>query len=414
MTPRTSGERFGSVGEPPAGAPHLYQPERAPESEAARAAFDFQPLGRVIYAPGALDRLGDAVLDLGGTQVLLVTDPGLEHAGHPQRAVKVLRQAGLAVSVFDGVKENPTEREVDAGVVFARTHHVDCIVAVGGGSSMDCAKGINFILTNGGRMADYKGHGRAVRSMLPSVGVPTTSGTGSEAQSYALITDERTHLKMACGDKKAAFRVSILDPELTLSQPRSVTAVTGIDALAHAIEAYVCTKRNSVSAMCARTAFGYLEPNFERVLRAPDDLAARSAMQIGAHLAGMAIENAMLGACHSCANPLTAHYGITHGVAIALMLPHVIRFNAPAVDALYAELIGETGSGAGEPAAEQLAARVSDLAAAAGLPQSLKECNVSATILPLLSEEANQQWTARFNPRPVTEADLLKLYQAAW
>jgi len=354
---------------------------------------------------------------VGGSRVLLVTDPGLEHVGHPQRAAASIREAGLPVFTFDGVKENPSEREVQAGVAFARTHAIDCIVAVGGGSSMDCAKGINFILTNGGRMADYKGHGKASKPMLPSIGVPTTAGTGSEAQSYALITDERTHLKMACGDRKAAFRVAILDPEVTLSQPRSVTAVTGIDALAHAIESYVCTRRNPVSSMCALTAFRYLEANFPIVLRSPGDLAARSAMQIGSHLAGMAIENAMLGVCHSCANPLTAHYGITHGVAIGVMLPHVIRFNGSEVGHLYAELLGETGCRKGtngQPPAEVLAARVAELVAAAGLPRSLRECGVSQTILPLLAEEANQQWTARFNPRPVTEADILEIYQAAW
>lgn len=368
-------------------------------------AFDFQPLGRVVFAPGAVARLGEVVRSLGGRRVLLVTDPGLEHAGHPQRATGAMREAGLEVFTFDGVKENPTEREVEAGVVFARTHTVDSIVAVGGGSSMDCAKGVNFLLTNGGHMADYRGFGKATKPMLPSVGVPTTAGTGSEAQCYALITDEKSHLKMACGDKKAAFRVSILDPEVTLSQPRAVTAVTGIDAVAHAVESFVCTKRNPLSQMCSLTAFRHLEPNFERVMAHPDDLAARSAMLLGAHFAGMAIESAMLGVCHSCANPLTAHYGITHGVAIGVMLPHVIRFNAPAVGDLYAELFG---------GAEALANRVTELLAHAGLPQSLKECGVSESILHLLAEEANQQWTARFNPRPVTEADILKLYQAAW
>jgi alcohol dehydrogenase len=323
-------------------------------------------------------------------------------------------EAGLQVFTFDGVKENPTEREVDAGVVFARTHAVDCIAAVGGGSSMDCAKGINFILTNGGRMEDYKGLGKATKPMLPSVGVPTTSGTGSEAQSYALITDEVTHLKLACGDKKAAFRVAILDPEVTLSQPKSVTAVTGIDAIAHAIESFVCTKRNPLSTMCSLNAFRYLEANFETVLRSPSDLAARSAMQVGAHLAGMAIENAMLGVCHSCANPLTAHYGITHGTAIGIMLPHVIRFNALTVGLLYSELLKERANASSQKAGEILAERISSLTAAAGLPKTLKECGVSETILPLLAEEANQQWTARFNPRPVTEVEILKLYQAAW
>jgi alcohol dehydrogenase len=368
----------------------------------------------VIYEPCAIARLGEVVSSLGGSRVLLVTDPGLEHAGHPQRAEKAMVEAGLAVFTFGGVKENPTEREVNAGVGFARSHVVDCIVAVGGGSSMDCAKGINFILTNGGRMADYKGHGKAAQPMLPSVGVPTTSGTGSEAQSYAIITDGQTHQKMACGDRKAAFRAVILDPEVTVSQPKTVTAVTGIDAIAHAIESFVCSKRNPVSQMCARAAFQYLEPNFETVLREPDNLAARSAMQVGAYLAGMAIENSMLGVCHSCANPLTAHYGVTHGVAIAVMLPHVIRFNALAAGHLYAELIEDAILSNGQPAAEVLANRVRELIIAAALPQSLKECGVSDTILQLLADEANQQWTARFNPRRVTEADIVKLYQAAW
>jgi alcohol dehydrogenase len=373
----------------------------------APPSFDFQPLGRVIFEAGSLVRLGEAVRGLGGRRVLLVTDPGLEHAGHPQRAEASIRAAGLEAFTFDGVKENPTEREVAAGVVFAKTHHIDSIVAVGGGSSMDCAKGINFLLTNGGRMADYKGFGKATKPMLPSVGVPTTSGTGSEAQCYALITDEKTHLKMACGDKKAAFRVAILDPEVTLSQPRMVSAVTGIDAVAHAVESLVCTRRNAFSQMCSLSAWRNLEPNFERVMSHPADVAARSGMLLGAHFAGMAIETAMLGVCHSCANPLTAHYGITHGVAVGALLPHVIRFNAvdPAAAGFYSQL-------AGSP--EALAVRVDHMLAAAGLPRSLKECGVSETILHLLAEEANEQWTARFNPRAVGYDEILTLYQSAW
>ena len=366
--------------------------------------FDYQPLGRVIFGTGVLSQLGDAARPL-GRRALLVTDPGLEHVGHPQRAADILRAAGVEVVVFDGVKENPTEVEVRAGVELARRHEIDLIVAVGGGSAMDCAKGVNFLHTNGGRMADYRGHGKAAKPMLPSVGVPTTSGTGSEAQSYALITDPSSHLKMACGDKKAAFRVSVLDPELTLSQPAGVTAVTGIDAVAHAVESFVCTKANPVSRTYSRAAWEHLEPNFETVLKEPNNLDARAAMQIGAHLAGMAIEAAMLGVCHSCANPLTAHYGLTHGVAIGLMLPHVVRYNAEAVGDQYAELAGS---------AEELAERLAALASAAGLPKSLREVGVSASILGLLAHEANQQWTARFNPRPVTEEELLGIYQQAW
>src|SRR4051795_11662780 len=169
--------------------------------------------------------------------------------------------------LFDTVEENPTTKHVHACLDFARRSRVDFIVAVGGGSSMDCAKGVNFLLTNGGQMADYKGFGKAAKPMLPSVGVPTTSGTGSEAQSYALIADEKTHLKMACGDRKAAFRVAILDPEVTVSQPAKVTALTGIDALSHALESYVTSRRSPVSQIFAREAWTLLEINLEKVLR---------------------------------------------------------------------------------------------------------------------------------------------------
>jgi alcohol dehydrogenase len=347
--------------------------------------------------------------------VLLVTDPGLFQAGHPQRALASLKGAGLEAFLFDGVEENPTGRHVEAALEPARRHRVDFLVAVGGGSSMDCAKGANFLLTNGGRMEDYRGFGKATRPMLPSVAVPTTAGTGSEAQSYALIADEKSHMKMACGDRKVAFRAAVLDPEVTVSQPRGVTAVTGIDALSHAAESYVCTRRNPLSQAFAREAWRLLEANLEGVLRRPEDLEARGAMQVGAHLAGLAIENSMLGACHACANPLTAHYGLTHGTAVGVLLPHVIRFNAPAAGTLYADLAHEVGLPNGDTAAagEALARRVGELLHAAGLPTRLSQCGVSPGILPLLAEEAAGQWTGKFNPRSVAECDLLELYESA-
>jgi alcohol dehydrogenase len=378
--------------------------------------FDFHTPTRVKYGPGTMATLGELAREMGSARVLLVTDPGLEAAGHPQRAQESLRQAGLEVFVFDAVEENPTSRHVEAGVRFAGGLGIDLIVSVGGGSSMDCAKGINFLVTNGGQMADYKGFGKARRPMLPSIGVPTTAGTGSEAQSYALIADDKTHLKMACGDRKAAFRVAILDPEVTVSQPTKVTALTGIDALSHALESYVASRRSPVSQIFAREAWKLLEVNLEKVLHEPADLEARGAMQVGAFLAGTAIENSMLGACHACANPLTAHYGITHGLAIGIMLPHVLRFNAPGdAGPLYEELIEESGLRNGQVggAAETLALRIETLMRLAGLPMRLGACGVSPGILPLLAEEANQQWTARFNPRVVGEAELRGLYEAA-
>jgi len=379
------------------------------------ASFDYHPLTRVVFGPGTLSRLGELVHELGGTRVLLVTDPGLEAAGHPLRAQASLRDSGAEVFLFDGVEENPSTIHVEKGLALARKNQVDFIVAVGGGSSMDFAKGINFLFTNGGSMAKYEGFGKATKPMLPSIAIPATAGTGSEAQSYALIADEQTHMKMACGDRKAAFRVAILDPEVTVSQPSAVTAITGIDALAHALESYVCIKRNALSQAFARESWRLLEPSLETALREPGNLDARSAMQLGAHFAGIAIENSMLGACHACANPLTAHYGLTHGIAIGILLPHVLRFNAPAVGSLYGELAHEAGllNGNLGVASESLARRITDLLVASRLPTDLASCGVSEGILPVLAEEATQQWTAKFNPRPLTEADFVHLYEAA-
>src|SRR6185295_10786955 len=236
-----------------------------------------------------------------------------------------------------------------------------------GGSSMDCAKGINFLLTNGGVMQDYWGFGKAAQPMLPMIGIPTTSGTGSEAQCYALISDAATHVKMACGDPKAAFRIALLDPGLTVSQPASVTASAGFDALAHSVETWVTTKRNPISDVFSREAWRLLESNYERVLAAPADIEARGAMQLGAYFAGVAIENSMLGATHACANPLSAHYGTTHGHAIAILLPQVVRWNSRAAGPRYAELLqlSSTSQGAGDPS-HLLATRLDELARAGG------------------------------------------------
>jgi alcohol dehydrogenase len=332
--------------------------------------------------------------------VLVVTDPGVRAAGHVDSALESLAQSGLVAEVFDGVEENPTSLHVEEGRRFAAAFGPDLLVGLGGGSAMDCAKGINFLLTNGGRMEDYWGTGKAAKPMLPSIGVPTTAGTGSEAQSYALISHPETHEKMACGDRKARFREVILDPRLAASAPRKVVATAGIDAISHAVESHVTTRGNAVSRMLSREAWRLLSKSLETSLDCPEDLDSVGDTLLGAHLAGAAIEASMLGAAHACANPLTARFGIVHGVAVGLMLPHVVRFNG---EERYRELF-----------AGPLASRIEDLRAAAGLPERLRDCGVEAESLPLLADEASRQWTAQFNPRPVTAADLLEIYRAAY
>jgi alcohol dehydrogenase len=271
---------------------------------------------------------------------------------------------------------------------------------------MDCAKGINFLYTNGGRMQDYWGAGKATRPMLPMIAVPTTAGTGSETQSYALITDSKTHVKMACGDKKATFRIALLDPVLTVTQPPQITALTGIDAIAHALESYVTKSRNHASLAFSREAWLMLGGNFAHVLADPEDLEARSDMQLGACFAGLAIENSMLGAAHALANPLTTNYDIVHGRAVGLMLPHVIR------------LLECTGGANGFPRPESgaagLAEFIADTAHRAGLPQRLSQAGVDRNSLPKMAAEAATQWTGKHNPRTVGEAELLSLYEAAY
>ena len=331
---------------------------------------------------------------------------------------QILRDAGLDVVPFHDFDVNPDSEMVDRGAAFACQHTVDSIVGLGGGSSLDCAKGINFVLTNGGRMADYRGYGKAAKPMLPMLAVPTTAGTGSETQSYAIIADVATKLKMACGDPKAAFRVAILDPELTLSQPTAVTAAAGFDAIAHAIETAVTTQRNAVSAVYSREAFRLLNGHVEDVLRHPDHIAARAAMHLGAFYAGVAIEHSMLGAAHACANPLTAGYQMTHGVALALVLPHVVRWNAETSSKLYRELLSDDVSPEAEVApsdvGDRLAARLVQIGDACGFPSRLRDAGVDAGDLDVLAKVAAEQWTGAFNPRPFSAPAALEVYRCAY
>lgn len=383
-------------------------------------AFDYQLRTRLVFGCGTLSRLGHLARELGGQRALLVTDRGIVAAGHATRALSILEAAGLAVAVFDAVRENPTTQDVERCVAAARAHRADLLVGLGGGSSLDTAKGANFILTNGGEIRDYWGVGKATRPMLPFMAIPTTAGTGSECQSAALIADETTHQKMACLDPKAAACLALLDPELTVSQPSAVTAHTGVDALTHALESAVTRSRNPISSMYAQAALRRLAPAFPRVLADPGDVQARGDMLLGAALAGLAVENSMLGAAHAAANPLTARFHVVHGEAVGLMLPHVIRFNAAAGDdtrQAYAELAAAVGlaraGGRLTSAVDALVEEIERLLDLAGIARSLGDAGVTAPLLPELAAEAARQWTAQFNPRPITLADFRSLYEAA-
>jgi alcohol dehydrogenase len=349
------------------------------------------------------------VRELGATAVFLVSDAGIARAGHLGTARQLLEGAGIPVSVFEGAKENPTEADAAACRDLARKNKFDCIVALGGGSSMDTAKACNFLLTNGGAMRDYHGYGKAAKPMLPFIAIPTTAGTGSECQSYALVSRDDSHEKMACGDPKAGARTAILDPELTATQPRSVAIQTGLDALAHALESAVSTRRNPISALYSEGAFRQLSSAIGPVIVGRAGTDDRGRMQLGAALSGLAIENSMLGAAHATANPLTARHNVIHGHAVALMLPHVMRFNAedPAVAAIY-----------GGYSDQLKASRISSLplidwVAEQVAHSAIPPIRLDASELALLAQDASRQWTGKFNPRPLILDDYLALYGRA-
>jgi alcohol dehydrogenase len=374
----------------------------------------------MVFGVGCVDKLGEIARELAAKRVLLVTDPGIVRAGHADRVTAILKGHRIQVFCFDQVEENPGTKCVGKCLELAQASDVDTIVGLGGGSSMDTAKGCNFLLTNGGQIQDYWGVGKAKLPMLPLIAIPTTGGTGSECQSFALITDEQTHQKMACGDPKAAARAAILDPALTLSQPPRVTACSGVDAIAHAVETAVTKARTPLSLMYSREAFRLTLAGLPRVMKSPDDLEARGWMLLGAAWAGTAIENSMLGAAHSAANPLTAHFGTPHGHAVGLMLPHVVRFNAgdPNVAKAYSEMACAMHiAKPSEPsrvAAEALATQLENLLDIARLPRSIDASLARETKISSLASEATRQWTAQFNPRSLSAADFEALYARAF
>ncbi len=372
---------------------------------------------QVIFGEGVSARVGEFAKQL-GSHALVVTDAGVLSAGHPQKIITSLHSAGLKTFLFDRTIENPTDSSICACAREVESLGIDLIVGVGGGSSLDTAKGTNFILTNGGSMLDYWGVGKAKNPLLPMIAIPTTAGTGSECQSYALISHDQTCRKMACGDSTALPKVTLLDPELTLSQPFSVCAATGMDALAHTLESLVCKKRNAWSDGHAKKGFSLLMQNLATVWNEPENLKARGAVLLGAAHAGAAIERSMLGAAHALANPLTSQRGIIHGQAIGLTLPAVLSYNQedPAVRKIYAQLTRDSGlAQGGTPdslAFDLLLKKVLYLRKISHLPTRLSEVGCKPSTIIELAKDAADQWTASFNPRPVGEPELFGIYQS--
>jgi alcohol dehydrogenase len=381
-----------------------------------RDGFDVPGGKRIVFGPGKADTTGTIARTLGLKRVVLVTDAGVTKAGHADRVRRALEASGVEVFVFADTTPEPTTVDLDRCVALVKSvSSIDGYVAVGGGSSIDTAKGANLLVENGGRLQDYRGHDKAKHPLKPMIAIPTTAGTGSETQSFALIGEETGHRKIAVGNHSALPAVAILDPTLTLSAPASATANAGIDALVHSVETAVTRARSGWSTLFSREAFRLVTQHLPTVLSYPNDLEARGQLLLAACLAGLAIENSMLGAAHAAANPLSARYGTIHGQAVGITFLEVVRWNAeePVAKHLYAELARSAGLALAKDSDDRalgvLLAELEALRLQAHIATAA-QAGLTASDIPKLAQEAAGQWTAGFNPRPITAVDFEQLY----
>ncbi|AUM13188.1 iron-containing alcohol dehydrogenase [Ketobacter alkanivorans] len=385
-------------------------------------AFTFSTTRTIINEPGSAKQLGALCQQQGAASVMLVTDAGIIKAGLLEPVLSSFSAVGVHVEVFDQVEPDPSDSTVLSAVAAAKTANADLVVGFGGGSSMDVAKLVAILSHPQCQQAlpDMYGVGNAKEPRLPLIQVPTTAGTGSEVTPIAIVTTGET-TKAGVVSPVLQPDIALLDAELTVGLPPQVTAATGIDAMVHAIEAYTSAhKKNPVSDMLAREALRLLSRNILTAVRIGSDVEARSNMLLGALLAGQAFANAPVAAVHALAYPLGGHFHIPHGLSNSLVLPHVMRFNAPSAKALYAELapiiMGEEyTSGSDEEVSDKLIAWIEKLIEKVALPNKLRDCKVPENFISKLAADAMlQQRLLVNNPREVTEADALAIYKAAW
>ena len=383
-------------------------------------AFTFNTTKSVICEPGAIKKLGAIVKEQIGKRVLIVTDPGLIKAGLLTSATDSLDQAGVEYKVFDGVVADPPVAVVEAALADARSAEIDGVIGFGGGSSMDIAKLIALLIGGGEKLDDIYGVGMAKGQRLPLIQIPTTAGTGSEVTPISIITVGEAEKKGVVAPQLLPD-VALLDAELTLGLPAPVTAATGVDSMVHAIESYTSASANNnpVSRTLAREALRLLGANIETAVKDGRNVQARSNMLLGAMLAGQAFANSPVAAVHALAYPIGGIFHVPHGLSNALVLPHVMRFNASACAEAYATLAPDAfpdlATVPEAQRADEFINRLEALSADIGLEQTLREVGIGESDLPVMAADAMKQTRLLVNnPREVSEADALAIYQAAY
>ncbi len=380
--------------------------------------LNFRTAGEIVAEPGGSARLGEIASGLGCARILVVTDAGVRKIGLLDAGLAGLKQAGIAVSVYDGVLADPPEAVIEDALAAGRSHRADGVIGFGGGSSMDVAKLAAFLLNSDQKLQDTYGLGKCEGDRLPLIQVPTTAGTGSEVTPIAVVTIAGAD-KMGVVSPQLYGDVALLDADLTMGLPAPVTAATGLDAMVHAIEAYTSKhKKNAISDALAREALTLLAGNIRTACKTPDDRAARAGMLLGACLAGMAFANAPVAAVHALAYPIGGHFHVPHGLSNSLVMPHVMRFNKPDAAALYAELapLIDPGITPGPPEAmaDALIASIEALIADLAIDSTLRQVGISHNHLPMLAEDAMKQTRLLVNnPREVSYDDAMRIYEAA-
>ncbi|MDO7617858.1 MAG: iron-containing alcohol dehydrogenase [Planktomarina temperata] len=380
--------------------------------------FSFNTTPSLRMGAGLAGELGQITRPICGDRVLLVTDPGMMATGLVQQATDCLRAAGVEVTLFDQVQADPPEEIVLRAAQYAR--RATGVIGFGGGSSLDVAKLAALLAASNQPLVEAYGIGNAQGPRLPLVLVPTTAGTGSEVTPISIVTTGASE-KMGVVSPLLLPDLALLDPELTLGLPAHVTAATGIDAMVHAIEAYasVNANNNPISRALAVGALGLMGRMLLRTVQKPDDLEARTGMLLGSMLAGQAFANSPVAAVHALAYPIGGHYKVPHGLSNALVLPHVLRFNAQVAPEAYAELLPhvfpDLPAMSVAEAAMKFAQGMADLSQACGLEQGLREMGIAREVLPKLARDAmNQTRLLVNNPRPLDEAAAMQIYEAAW
>lgn len=370
-----------------------------------------------LFGSGAVYDAGRCLSDLGVKKPLLVTDEGLHNLGISEKIAKIIRDAGLEVSIFPKVEPNPTDQNVEEGLTAFNSEGCDSIVTLGGGSSHDAGKGIALVAANGGKIQDYEGVDLSKKTIVPLVAINTTAGTGSELTKFTIITDSSRHVKMAIVDKHITPTLSINDPELMLGMPPSLTAATGLDALTHAIEAYVSTAATPITDALAIQAIKIVPKNLPRAVANGQDIEAREQMMYAQTLAGMAFNNASLGYVHAIAHQFGGFYNFPHGVCNAILLPHVCRFNLISRVERFAEIAAALGENVDKlskrEAAEQGILAIERMVRDLNIPKGFKELGAKEEDIPKIAENAMKDVTALTNPRKLTLEEVIEIIKGA-